>query len=119
MTARARAVETAPSEPTSVSRRRADRMRSVPRPREVTPEQEGATPARLDYSVSNIPATPSPSSGQESGAATSGGAVSEAGVTPDTELPGLAPAPAPGITAEQVAAREAQTAAATASLDSA
>lgn len=105
MTAHARVVENAPAGPTAESRRRADRMRGVARPRDTTSEQENVNPPRLDYSVTNMPAA-APAASQ---------AAEE--VTPDAELPGLTPAPEPGITAEQVAAREAETAAAVASLE--
>lgn len=104
MTARARAVETTPAEPASESRRRVDRARSTTRAPESGTEQDSTSRPRLAFSVTNIPTMPA---GSEEGAQ----------VTPDTELPGLAAAPAPGVSAEQVAAREAQTAAAVASLE--
>ncbi|MCB0167272.1 MAG: hypothetical protein KDI79_23785 [Anaerolineae bacterium] len=105
--------EPTPAERTSESRRRADRARPPavqPAPSE-TERDEAASPAagpeRTNFSAGSIPTTPASQDG------TGGeGALLAEGASPP-------PAPEPGITAEQVAAREEQLAAAQTALDSA
>jgi flagellar biosynthesis GTPase FlhF len=117
-----------PAERTSESRRRADRARARSAERAPASETEGAPagPSRVSYSVARIPVTRP--SGAEAAEAPRPQAQGEAGQPqpqPEGEAAPLGegfqvpPAPEPGITAEQVAAREQQMAAAQAALDSA
>lgn len=101
-------VQAPAAERTSEARRRADRQRGAwsrsQRRDERQPEAETA-PRRTDYDVERVPVTPP-----------RGEAEAEAPLAEGVQLP---PAPEPGVTAEQVAAREAQAAAARAALENA
>ena len=96
------------AERTSEARRRADRQRGTwrapQRENERQPEPEAAS-RRTDYDLERMPVTPP--NGEAEAAA------------PGAEGVQLPPAPEPGVTAEQVAAREEQAAAARAALENA